>query len=151
MMEHHTVIVPSHYPRNMSISGTASTDFHVHAPKVSDWTEDWSPLWGLKASVFPSPCDSHHASMVWRVHTYFRMISVPDGPLLSSSWFCGRHWTSHKAQSICNGVTWPADSALLPAAAQGILQDPVWEPTLSIVPSPWWCRLELVVGSWSRW
>ena len=36
--------------------------------------------------MFPSPCDPHHASMVWGLHIYFRMISVPDGPLLSSGW-----------------------------------------------------------------
>ena len=38
--------------------------------------------------------------------------------------------------SICNGVTWPADSTLLPAAAQVFLQAPVREIPLSIVPSP---------------
>ena len=27
--------------------------------------------------------------------------------------------------SICNGVTWPPEGALLPAAAQGFLQAPV--------------------------
>ena len=33
--------------------------------------------------MFPSPCDSHHANMAWCLHIYFRMINVPDGPLLS--------------------------------------------------------------------
>ena len=47
------------------------------------------------------------------------MISVPDGPLLSSDWFCGRHWPSHKAQ---NHLQWPADVALLPTAIRGFLQ-----------------------------
>ena len=37
--------------------------------------------------MFPSPCDSHHASTVWRLHIYFRMISVPDGTLRDLKWF----------------------------------------------------------------
>ena len=37
--------------------------------------------------MFPSPCDSHHASMVWCLNIYFRMISVPDGTLRDLKWF----------------------------------------------------------------
>ena len=49
--------------------------------------------------------------------------------------------------SICNGVTWPEEGALLPAAAQVFLQVPIFEPTLRVVSSPCGCRLELALGS----
>ena len=73
--------------------------------------------------MFPSPCDSHHASMVWCLHIYFRMISVPDGPLLSSG-SCGRLWRAPGLNSICNSERWPAEGAFLPAAAQVLFQAP---------------------------
>ena len=75
--------------------------------------------------MFPSPCDSHHASIVWHLHIYFTMNSVPDGPLLSSDWFCGRHWPSHKAQQHLKWCDMACRVTLFPAAAQGFLQAPV--------------------------
>jgi len=57
--------------------------------------------------VFPSPCDSHHAGMTWCLHIYFRMISVPDCPLLLSGSSCGRLWPAPGLSSICNSARWP--------------------------------------------
>jgi len=78
--------------------------------------------------------------MAWCLHIYFRMISVPDGPLLSSGLFCGRLWPA-PGLSICNSDRWSAECSLLPTAAQGFLQIPIWEPPLRVLPSPWGCRL----------
>ena len=44
--------------------------------------------------------------MVCCLHIYFRMISVPHGPLLSGGLFCGRLWPT-PGLSICNSVRWP--------------------------------------------
>ena len=57
----------------------------VHPSEGSDWTE---ALWTMRNWVIPSPIDSHHVSMVWCLHIYFKMISVPDGSLLSSGSYC---------------------------------------------------------------
>ena len=56
--------------------------------------------------MFPSPCDSNYASMVCCLHIYFRMISVPDGPLLSGGSSCGRLWPA-PGLSICSSARWP--------------------------------------------
>ena len=56
--------------------------------------------------MFPSPRDSHYASMAWCLHIYFRMIGVPDDHLLSGGLFCGRLWPT-PGLSICNSVRWP--------------------------------------------
>ena len=74
---------PQSFSFSYGLSVTARADFHIHASEGSDWIE---ALWGLRTIVFPSPCDSPHYSMAWCLHIYFRMISVPHSPLLSSGW-----------------------------------------------------------------
>ena len=75
--------------------------------------------------MFPSPCDSHHANMVWHLHIYFRMISVQTALYSHIVGFVGGTGPAIRLSSICNGVTWPADSTLLPETAQVFLKAPV--------------------------
>ena len=70
---------------------------------------------------------------------YFQLLHLVTGS--------GPATGAQRLSSICNGVTWPAEDALLPAAAQGFLQVPIFEPPLRVVPSPCGCRLELALGS----
>ena len=148
MLGHHTGTVPSHSHCNMAYFRITRAEFHVHVPTGSDWIE---ALWALSTLVFPSPCDSHHA--IWcGISTFISGRSVSHTALTSQViGFVGSTGPATGLNSICNGLTWPPEGALLPAAAQGLLKAPVWEPTLSIVPSPCGCRLELAVGSWCRW
>ena len=72
---------------------------------------------------------------------YFRKISVPHGPLLSSDWFCGRHWPSHRAQQhlqLCGmasrGRAPPSSSPRVPESS-------------SVRTNPQYCLLSTVSSS----
>ena len=95
--------------------------------------------------MFPSPCDSHHASMVWHLHIYFRKISVPNGPLLSNVWFCGSHWPSHRAQQhlqwcdmASRGRPPPSSSLRVPASPRFENQPPGLSPHLDVSLGGYW-------------
>ena len=76
------------------ISGTASAVIHVHVPKALrlHWSSLKTEGLNVPLSLWLPPCQHGVASP-----HLFQDDQCPDGPLFPYSWFCGRHWPSHKA------------------------------------------------------
>ena len=129
----HTGTVLSHSPAFVTcpISGIARADFPCSC--IWGFWLHWRSLRAEALSVPLSLCPSPGLDGVVSPHLY-----QEDGcPRLSIMFKWMILWEAvakpQGLSSICNGVAWPAEAALLPAAAQGFLQ----VPHLRTSPQDW--------------
>ena len=115
--------------------------FQIELKLFGDWGPQCSPL--LVTPTTPAWCGVSTCISGWSVSKtglYSQVAGVVGGSDRATG-----------LNSICNSARWPAEGGLLPAAAQGFLQFPIWEPLLMVLPSPWGCRLELALDIWCSW